>query len=74
MSSIELDATEFAITLSALLDGFAIQIALDDPVVDPQRAFTGDHAVRLPDARIPVEAQKRVVPRAARTRQKQASR
>ncbi len=35
-----LDADEFAITLSALLDGFAIQIALEDPVVDPRRAFT----------------------------------
>jgi AcrR family transcriptional regulator len=34
------DAVEFAITLSALLDGFAIQIALEDPVVDPRRAFT----------------------------------
>jgi AcrR family transcriptional regulator len=36
----DLDAHEFAITLSALLDGFAIQIALEDPVVDPRRAFT----------------------------------
>ena len=36
----DLDADEFAITLSALLDGFAIQIALEDPVVDPRRAFT----------------------------------
>ena len=34
-----LDAAEFAITLSALLDGLAIQIALEDPVVDPQLAF-----------------------------------
>jgi AcrR family transcriptional regulator len=36
----DIDATEFAITLSALLDGFAIQIALEDPIVDPRRAFT----------------------------------
>jgi AcrR family transcriptional regulator len=35
----DLDADDFAITLSALLDGFAIQIALEDPAVDPQRAF-----------------------------------
>jgi AcrR family transcriptional regulator len=35
----DIDATEFSITLSALLDGFAIQIALNDPVVDPVRAF-----------------------------------
>jgi AcrR family transcriptional regulator len=34
------DATEFAISLSALLDGFAVQIVLQDPVVDPVRAFT----------------------------------
>jgi hypothetical protein len=35
----EIDAAEFSVTLSALLDGFAIQIALDDPVVEPVRAF-----------------------------------
>ena len=33
------DADDFAILLSALLDGLAIQIALTDPVVGPQRAF-----------------------------------
>jgi AcrR family transcriptional regulator len=32
-------AEEFAIGFSALLDGFAIQIALDDPVVSAERAF-----------------------------------
>ena len=30
---------DFATTLSALLDGFAIQIALEDPTVDARRAF-----------------------------------
>jgi len=35
----KVDATRFAIMLSALLDGFAIQIALEDPAVDPQMAF-----------------------------------
>ena len=35
----KVDATRFAIMLSALLDGFAIQIALEDPAVDPQLAF-----------------------------------
>jgi AcrR family transcriptional regulator len=35
----QIDADSFAIYLSALLDGLAVQIALDDPVVDPQRAF-----------------------------------
>jgi AcrR family transcriptional regulator len=35
----EVDAGGFAVGLSALLDGLAIQIALKDPVVDPVRAF-----------------------------------
>jgi hypothetical protein len=30
---------DFAISLSALLDGFAIQIALGDPTVDARQAF-----------------------------------
>ncbi len=33
------DADAFAITFSALLDGLSIQVALDDPVVDADRAF-----------------------------------
>jgi AcrR family transcriptional regulator len=33
------DPDNFGILLSALLDGLAVQIALDDPVVDPTRAF-----------------------------------
>ena len=33
------DAEDFAVTLSALLDGLAIQIALQDPSVDAGRAF-----------------------------------
>jgi AcrR family transcriptional regulator len=33
------DADDFAVTLSALLDGLAVQIALEDPQVPPQRAF-----------------------------------
>jgi AcrR family transcriptional regulator len=35
----EVDVDEFAISFSALLDGLAIQVALNDPVVDAQRAF-----------------------------------
>jgi AcrR family transcriptional regulator len=35
----EVDAAGFAVGLSALLDGLAIQIALADPVVDPVTAF-----------------------------------
>jgi len=33
------DEDDFSIAYSALLDGFAIQIALEDPVVDGRRAF-----------------------------------
>jgi AcrR family transcriptional regulator len=33
------DADDFAITLSSLLDGLAVQIALDDADVPPSRAF-----------------------------------
>ena len=33
------DADDFTITLASLLDGLAIQIALDDPQVPPQRAY-----------------------------------
>ena len=33
------DADAFAITFAVLLDGLSIQVALKDPVVDPDRAF-----------------------------------
>ena len=33
------DPVEFAVLFSALLDGLAVQIALDDPAVSPARAF-----------------------------------
>jgi AcrR family transcriptional regulator len=33
------DADEFAVTLSALLDGMAVQIALEDPDIPPRRAY-----------------------------------
>lgn len=33
------DAEDFAVTFTALLDGLSIQVALEDPVVDPDRAF-----------------------------------
>ena len=35
----DIDAASFAVVLSALLDGLTIQIALNDPVVDSERAF-----------------------------------
>jgi AcrR family transcriptional regulator len=37
--SAAVDAESFAITLSALLDGMAVQIALEDPDVPPARAY-----------------------------------
>ena len=33
------DADDFTITLSALLDGLAVQIALEDPDVPPPRTY-----------------------------------
>jgi AcrR family transcriptional regulator len=42
---VHVDEDDFAVGFSALLDGFAIQIALDDPVVDANRAF--DLAMRV---------------------------
>jgi AcrR family transcriptional regulator len=35
----DVDGDAFAITFAALLDGLSIQVALEDPVVDPDRAF-----------------------------------
>ena len=35
----DVDADAFAITFAVLLDGLSIQVALKDPVVDPDRAF-----------------------------------
>ena len=37
--SAAVDAAEFAVTLSALLDGMAVQTALEDPDVPPSRAY-----------------------------------
>ena len=37
--SATVDAREFAVTLSAMLDGMAVQIALEDPDVPPARAY-----------------------------------
>jgi AcrR family transcriptional regulator len=35
----KVNARAFALTFSALLDGLSIQVALDDPEVDPERAY-----------------------------------
>jgi AcrR family transcriptional regulator len=42
---VEVDPDDFAVGYAALLDGLAIQIALEDPVVGPRRAF--DLAMRV---------------------------
>ena len=44
------DADDFTIMLSALLDGLAIQIALEDPAVPPQRTY--DLAMRFAAAQL----------------------
>jgi len=44
------DAGSFAVTLSALLDGMAVQIALEDPDVPPTRAY--DLAMRFASSQL----------------------
>jgi AcrR family transcriptional regulator len=48
--SATVDADEFAVTLSALLDGMAVQIALEDPDVPPSRAY--DLAMRYASSQL----------------------
>jgi AcrR family transcriptional regulator len=48
--SAAVDADEFAVTLSALLDGMAVQIALEDPDVPPSRAY--DLAMRYASSQL----------------------
>jgi AcrR family transcriptional regulator len=35
----KVDARQFALTFAALLDGLSIQVALDDPEIDPETAY-----------------------------------
>ncbi len=44
------DADEFALTLGALMDGFAIQLALRDPAVTPERVY--GHCMALVQERL----------------------
>ena len=53
----KVDATRFAIMLSALLDGFAIQIALEDPGSRPPTGFPVHHGVCGHDSVLRVEAE-----------------
>jgi AcrR family transcriptional regulator len=58
------DADDFTITLSALLDGLAVQIALEDPAVPPQRTY--DLAMRFASGQLGFDA--KPAPKRARKR------
>jgi AcrR family transcriptional regulator len=58
------DADDFTITLSALLDGLAVQIALEDPAVPPQRTY--DLAMRFAAGQLGFDA--KAAPKRARKR------
>jgi BetI-type transcriptional repressor, C-terminal len=52
----KVNARQFAVTFAALLDGLSIQVALADPEVDSDRAYTiamgyAEHELSLPPAR-----------------------
>ena len=47
------DPEEFALTLGALMDGFAIQLALRDPAVTPERVR--EHCMALVEERLGLE-------------------
>ena len=52
-SSLPVDPDEFALTLGALMDGFAIQLALRDPAVTPDRVR--EHCMALVEERLGLE-------------------
>jgi AcrR family transcriptional regulator len=58
------DADDFTIMLSALLDGLAVQIALEDPAVPPQRTY--DLAMRFASGQLGFDA--KPAPKRARKR------
>ena len=58
------DAEDFAVTWAVLLDGLSIQVALKDPIVDSERAFTiamtfAEQALDLPSRRRAKETTRR---------------
>ena len=61
----QVDEDDFAVGFSALLDGFAIQIALDDPKVDAKRAF--ELAMRVASQQLGFEWKPKRAPRKRRT-------
>ena len=63
----KVDAREFAMTFAALLDGLSIQVALEDPEIDPDTAYRiamsyAERELALPPAR-PRRAKKVGIPR-----------
>ena len=67
----QVDAEDFAITLSALLDGMAVQIALEDTDVRPARAY--DLAMRYAAGQLGFEWKSEARPEAAKGRRSQKS-
>jgi AcrR family transcriptional regulator len=60
---VEVDARLFALEFSALLDGLSIQVALDDPEVDSDLAYTlamrfAERELNLPPVKTPSAAKK----------------
>ena len=55
----DVDADAFAITWAALLDGLSIQVALEDPVVDPDRAFAIAMSFAASELDVPWKARRR---------------
>jgi len=62
------DADDFTIMLSALLDGLAVQIALEDPVVPPQRTY--DLAMRFASGQLGFDWTPAPAPAGRRTRKR----
>ena len=60
------DVDDFTITLSGLLDGLAVQIALEDPVVPPRRAY--ELAMRFAAGQLGFDTKLAPAPKRARKR------
>ncbi len=60
----KVDAEDFAVTWAVLLDGLSIQVALDDPIVDSERAFDiamtfAEQALDLAPPKVPARKTKK---------------
>lgn len=61
----KVDPDEFAVTWAVLLDGLSIQVALEDPIVTPDRAFV--IAMQFAEASLGLPPHKRTAARAKAT-------